>query len=315
MLFGSSCVGIDLRMDTIKAAYLIRRGNRIRIKDLYQMENPLGKTVINGSKEQSIIKECFKKISERFPSKNVVIGVSSNNIILRHVQLPILSKKELKEAIFWETQEFSSVFNNNFVSDYEILERQKENFRILLVGASNQLIQDYIKIAYESGISLSALDIYPLAHARVLKLQKISNVIAILDLEPCHSEITLVDNGNIIFIRSLDFCYTKTIQNKIESFKYDPKVIPPEFQNLLIELSRCIKFYSLHSNGSGIDEIIITGEGRKLQFLKAILSKFLDVGVHIESKLKHDLSNNSINVNHNPMEFFSAIGFALRGGG
>ena len=74
-----------------------------------------------------------------------------------------------------------------------------------------------------------------------IKTSKISNVIAILDLEPCHSEITLVDNGNIIFIRSLDFVIQRQFKIKLNH----SNMILKSFLRVSKPFNRIIKMYKI----------------------------------------------------------------------
>ncbi|MDD4569447.1 MAG: pilus assembly protein PilM [Tepidanaerobacteraceae bacterium] len=326
MLLESSCVGIDLGTESIKAAYLVKRNNRIKTLDLYQMENPVGNTVFNTPKEQEIIKKCFMKINNIFPCKDVVIGVPSKHAVFRHVQFPLLSKKELREAIFWETQEFSTIFNSEFISDYELLDKQKDIYNVLLVGVTKDIITNYIKIAHDVNFHLRALDVYPLANARVLRTQKASKVIAIVDLQSSYSEITVVANGKIVFNRNLDFRFTTTVKNEMydiittysnssDFIRNEVRTLPQHFQNLLLEISRSINFYSLHSKGCQVDELLLIGKGIELQNCKDIIKNFLGIKVNTTKEFKFEFMNKNIELNHKIIDYFSALGFALRGRG
>lgn len=292
MFFKSSYLGIDIRADNIRVAHLVKRGNKNIIKGLYEIENPLGTTVFKTQQEQFAIKQVLAEIKQRLSSNSVVIGVSSNYAAFRYVNFPLLNKKELKEAIFWEMQEFDTIFSDEYISDYEILEEQKNICRVLLVAVPKNLIMTYTKILTEAGFNIRAIDVYPLANARVLKTERKTDVSAIIDLGVTHSEITIVENGILILNRNLDF----------------PSNI--SFENFLQEISRIFNFYFLQSKKSPIDKIILLG---KNSALKEVFRNYFK----IDTYLGNELECNFIVENHsnieNPMDFFSAIGFGLRG--
>lgn len=304
MFFSSSYLGIDLGADSIKAANLCKKGNKKIIKGLYQIENPIGKTVFNKPAEQAAIRQVLAKINKVLPSKGVVIGISSKHAMFRYVQFPLLNKKELKDAIFWEMQEFNTIFSGEFISDYEVLGKQKDSYRVLLAAVSKDIIMDYIKATGEAGLCLKALDVYPLANARVLKAQKKDGVTAIIDLGLSHNEITITGNGRIIFNRKLDFCY----DDMVKSGKPEPSPL----QNLICESSRIFDFYSLQSQGSQIDEIILIGKGSELYHCKDAFESYFNIHVSTGKELKFDYMSKNLN-NDSHADFFSAIGFALRG--
>lgn len=323
MFFKSSYLGIDLGMESIKVAHLAKKGNKKIITSLCEMKNPIGKTVFSNPEEQDAMRQCFIKINETFPSNGVVIGISSKYAMFRYVQFPLLNKKELREAIFWEMQEFSTIFNGEFISDYELLDKQKDIYRVLLVAVPKDIITDYIKIAGGAGFILKALDVYPLANARVLRTQRKPNVTAIIDLGSFHSEITVVGNGKIIFNRNLDFCYNNTINDEISDIiltnnnwanlvRSGFDFLPSSYQNLILEISRIFNFYSLQSKGRQIDEIILIGKGSELHHSKNVFKSYFDIEVYTGKELKYDFINNNLKIDDNHTDFLSAIGFALR---
>ena len=163
-----------------KVAYLVKKETKNSNKSLSNGKS-IGKTTFNKPEERDIMRQCFTKINEQFPSNGVVIEFSVNMPCLG-MHFPLLNKKELKEAIFWEMQEFSTIFSGDFISDYELINKEKDMYHVLLVAVPKEIIMDYAKIADSSGFPLKALDIYPLANARVLKEGKISDITAIIDL-------------------------------------------------------------------------------------------------------------------------------------
>lgn len=292
MLLESSYLGIDLGADSIKVAHLVKRGNKSIIKRLYQIKNPIGKTVFKNQQEQDIIRQVLSRIKETSPSNGVIMGIPSNHAAFRHVHFPLLSKHELREAIFWEMQVFDTIFSNEYISDYELLNKQNNICRVLLVAVPKDLIMTYTKILSEAGFYLKALDVYPLANARVLKAQKKSGVSAIIDLNVTCSEISVVENGRLILNRNLDFPRNITVEN------------------FLLETSRIFNFYSLQSKRHKIEEIILLG---KCSELKDVFKSYFNINVYMDKELECNFVTENLRISDNPMEFFSAIGFALRG--
>lgn len=324
MLFEPLCIGIDLGVDSIKVAHLTKKRNSKTIKSLYEMENPIGKITFTRPEEKDAIRQCFAKINKIFPSKNAVIGISSKHVIFRHVQFPILKRKELNEAIFWEIQEFSTIFNGEFVSDYALLDNRNSTYHILLAAVPKDIAMDYTKIAIDAGLPLKVLDVYPLANARALGYRKKHDVTAIIDLNSSHSEITIVDNGKIIFNRCLGFFNINEIDDelyniiKIDSSRFNDIItefdfLPLPYKNIILEISRTFEFYSLQSKGRQINEIILIGKGGESHYCKDIFRSHFHVEVYAGKEIELDFVNENIKQNGNYVDYISAIGFALRG--
>jgi type IV pilus assembly protein PilM len=321
MLLGSSYLGIDLGTESINVVQLEKRGHKKTIKSLYQMENPIGSTVFNKPEEKDAMLHCLLKINKKFPSNGVIIGISSRLAMFRHVEFPLLTKKELKEAIFWEMQEFSSVFNGEIIFDYELLDKRKNSHHVLLVAVPKDIIMNYTEVASAAGFSLKALDVYPLANARVLRARRKSNVTAIIDLSSSNSEMTVVDDGKIIFIRSIDICYSNTVNEEISSISNNKHwvdlissdFIPTFYHNLFLEISRAFNFYSLQNKGRQIEEIVLIGKSNQIHHWKGVFKRFFNVEVYTGKEFIFDFTNKNIEIDNYHMDFFSAIGFALRG--
>jgi len=292
MLLKSSYFGIDLGADSIKVACLVKKRNKCIINKLYKVKNPIGKIVFENQQEQDAIQQVLAKIKQMLPSNGVIMGISSNYAAFRYVNFPLLNKKELREAIFWEMQEFDAIFSDEYISDYEVLEEKSDICRVLLAAVPKDLVMAYSKILSGAGFYLKALDVYPLANARVLKAHKKTGVSAIIDLNVTHNEITIVENGKLILNRSLDFSHNNTIEK------------------LLQEISRIFNFYSLQSKRHQIEEIILLGQCDEL---KDVFKSYFNVNVYIDKEIQSDLITDNPGITDNPMEFFSAIGFALRG--
>ena len=324
MLFEQLCIGIDLGADSIKVAHLAKKRNTKTIKSLYEIENPIGKIAFGIPEEKEAIRQCFAKINKIFPSKSAVIGISSKHVIFRHVKFPLLKKRELDEAIFWEIQEFSAMFNGEFISDYELLDNRNNIYHVILAAMPKDIAVDYTEIAVNAGLHLKALDVYPLANARVLETQKRHCVTAIIDLNSSHSEITMVDNGKIIFNRCLDFFDINKIDDELcEIIKTDSSwfdnirtgfdFLPSPYQNIILEISRTFEFYSLQSKDCQINEIMLIGKGGESRYCKDILRSYFNLEVYTGREIKLDFINENVKPNGDYVDYISAIGFALRG--
>ena len=112
--------------------------------------------------------------------------------------------------------------------------------------------------------------------------------------------------------RNIDF-YTEAFNNVILDFistcnhctgvnKNAIDTMPVPLQDLLLEISRFFNIYYLQSNSYPIDEILLIGKGYELSYLKDIIKEYLNLRVITVQELNNTIVN-----------YFSAIGFALRG--
>lgn len=309
MLRSSLHIGIDIGAQDIKIANVARNRKSYFIRNFYKIENPIGKLVPETPWEKSIMNKCFREIKDIFSGK-VIIGISSKYTLFRQIQLPRLSKRELKEAIFWETQEFLATFGMKFISDYEVLYHDRNTCSILIAAAPEDIAKNYAEIALGAGIFLNALDVYPLANACVIQVQKNNDAIAIIDLDFDYSEVTILNDGEIMLVRSLDFFNITEADKKVDWRNIDS--FPMSYKNFIIEISRTFEFY-MRNGGHKIEKIVIAGEGSKSKYCKAVLEKHFDVEVFMGAEFAIDHISANIRLNSDILDYFSAIGLALRG--
>jgi len=292
MFFKRPCLGIDLRADRIKVAYLAKAGNRSRVYELYQIQNPVGKVVFENQKEQDAIRRIMSTIKQKFPKGSVIMGIPSHHVVYRHVNFPLLNRKELREAISWEMQEFNTIFSDDYVSDYEILEEKNNICRVLLVAVPKSLAMLYANILRGAGFYIKAFDVYPLAYARVINTLNRSGVSAIIDTSYEHSEIAIVERGKLILNRNLDLHKNSTSEQ------------------VLMEVSKIFDFYSLQSKNNQIDDIILLETGGRL---KDLFESYFNVNVYADDEIQWNLIAEKLPHAVNPIDYICAIGFAMRG--
>jgi len=291
MFLQTSYLGIDIKVDLIKVAHIVRKGNISKINGLFQIKNPIGKIVFENQQEKERIQQVLANIKRKFPCCDAIMGIPSNHAVFRYINFPFLNNKELREAIFWEMQEFNTVFSDEYISDYEILEENDNNIcRVLLVAVVKDMAMTYANILRGAGFYVKALDVYPLANARVFKTLNIPGVWAIIDLNDTHNEITIVENGKLILNRNLDI--SKDIS----------------MEKMVREISKIFNFYSLQSKSQQIGEILLLGKAKEQ---KDFLKSHFNVSVYTDIMGK--LTAEKLQIDDNFNDFISAIGFALRG--
>jgi type IV pilus assembly protein PilM len=331
MFFARGCVGIDVGTDTIKAAHLIESRGKWAVKGLYKIKNPLMRTTFSETGDKEILTECLQEIKKAFSCNKCVMGVDGHRVVFRNLQFPRLHMKELKEAVYWEAREFSTMFNGDFVYDFELLEQQSDHCRVLIAGADREYIMDYIKIARDAGLNLSVLDVYPLAAARLLSQKEKNSVVAVIDMGSSHTEITVVEKGRAFLNRTVDFGGSNLVEIvsnllSMDKLQAEQVIIDPgpyrekiqekvtaALQELMIEISRFFDFYSIQNKGKQINYAVLAGNGGKLWCWSRAFADYFNIQLVSANNMGFQLKSldNSGNIDY--MEYFNAIGFALRG--
>jgi type IV pilus assembly protein PilM len=106
----------------------------------------------------------------KFRSRDVVLGVANQRVVVREVSLPWLVDKELRESLPFQVQEFVPIPVEEAVLDYHVLEEfEREGrrmVRILLVAAQKTMIQQIVAAAEAAKLRPVGLDLVPFAIVR-----------------------------------------------------------------------------------------------------------------------------------------------------
>lgn len=309
MFFTRGCVGVDIGPKFIKAVHMLKHHKGFSMENAMKIENPIEKLSFFEEREKELMAKCLSKIRE-FPCRSVVIGVSNRHIAFRNIQLPKLTKKELEEAIYWESQEFSSVFNGEFVSDYHIVEENPNYLKVFLAGAEKKHVQNLSDIAKIAGLRLVALDAYPLAVERLLNLKTQDRNVAMLDIGPHDSYLTILEKGKLFSLRHIPLgC------NSIDGDKSMGGLCEGDVETLEREIEQFFHYFSLQTQGQRVELLLLSGEAAGVSLIEDLLSRKLQIKVTTVASLNFDFNTKTADIDYDIdyIEYFNAIGFAMRG--
>jgi type IV pilus assembly protein PilM len=85
----------------------------------------------------SAIRELFAKVSVKV--KNVALSVSAHSVIVKKINLPLMTEEELQESIKWEAEQFIPFDINDVNVDFHVLQtpdaqREEGQMQVLLVA-------------------------------------------------------------------------------------------------------------------------------------------------------------------------------------
>jgi type IV pilus assembly protein PilM len=165
-------IGVDIGSTGVRAAELAMRRMPPQLVRVAQVPMPEG-GVSNGEiRDSALVAEALKELWSRgkFRSRDVVLGVANQRVVVREVALPWLSDKELRESLPFQVQEFVPIPVEEAVLDFHVLEEfEREGrrmVRILLVAAQKGMIQQIVHAAEAAKLRPVGLDLVPFAIVR-----------------------------------------------------------------------------------------------------------------------------------------------------
>jgi len=238
-MFGSnknSYLGVDLGSSSIKVAELINYKGRPRLSTYgFTEKSPahISETGLISDTDEAaaIIKDIVKK--SKVTSTKVVAALPNFSVFTSILTLPALNKRELASAISWEAKKIIPLPLEEIILDWKIIEefetggnvaedqntdknivqqanpfrkifsKPRKNVRILLTGASKNLIRKYVEIFNKANLNLLSLETESFALIRSL-IGSDKSTVMVVDMGASTSSITIVSRGVPMLTRSLE---------------------------------------------------------------------------------------------------------------
>jgi type IV pilus assembly protein PilM len=148
------------------------RGSPPALVRVGQVPLPAG-AVSNGEvRDQSAVAEALGELWHRgkFRSKEVILGLANQRVVVREVSLPWLAEKELRGSLPFQVQEYVPIPLEDAMLDYCVLgefEREgRRMLRLLVVAAQKVMIQQIVETVDAAHLRPVGLDLTPFAIVR-----------------------------------------------------------------------------------------------------------------------------------------------------
>jgi type IV pilus assembly protein PilM len=145
--------------------------------------------------------------------KNVTIGIASQKVIVRLIELPFMEKEELGGAIQYQAQEFIAIPIEEAILDFQVVnefvdEEEDRKIEVLLVAAQKDLVQTYVSALNMAGLEPEVIDVSSFAMVRSLiaapstvDLKKEQEALVLINISAGTTNIAVVENGIPRFTR------------------------------------------------------------------------------------------------------------------
>ncbi len=303
-------VGLDIGSGAIKLVQLERVGKGYQLKKFgvkpLDSELIVDGTVMDAGRVIDIIKELVEE--QDLQSKEVAFAVSGHSVIVKKIQLPVMSEEELEESIKWEAEQYIPFDINDVNIDFNILESSdpeeaSDQMDVLLVAVKREKLSEYTTIVMEAGLQPVIVDVDAFTLENMFAINydiKQGEVVALVDIGASVMNINIIKGGLFAFTRDISIGgnrYSETIQREFnlsfedaEMAKRGEKIEGVDQEALLniidllnekiaSEVIRSFDYFKTTSSNDEIGRILISGGCSKVLNLVSHLSEKLNVPV------------------------------------
>jgi len=335
-LRSKSVIGLDIGSSSVKAIEVVPRGNGFELLHLGGAALPHDAIVegafLNASAIADAIREAIAKSGSR--AKHAAAAVSGHSVIVKKITVPAMTAAELEESIRWEAEQYIPFDVNEVNLDFEILQAgdAERPMEVLLVAAKKDLIDDYVNLIGEAGLTPSVIDVagFAVENAFEANYGASDEVIAIVNIGAQSSTINVLAGGVPAFTRDVATGgnqYTAEIQramsvgfDEAERIKIGERgsesqdVVPQEVEqamravtnNLVGEIARSLDFFAATAADMRIQRVYLAGGSSRVSGLEAAFKERTGLEVELMNPLAKMLPSNRFDA-----EFLDQVGPSL----
>lgn len=307
-------IGVDIGSSSVKVVQLWQN------KDVYQLLNlgivplPPEAIVDNSLMDTGSIVEAVRNLvtSLGIKTKGVACSISGNAVIIRKILLPTMPSEELEDQITWEAEQYIPFDIKDVHVDFQILGPDSidpSKMNVLLVASKKDIINDYISVFADAGLTLSVMDVdsFAVQNAYEINSEPTDDVIALINVGASIMNINIVKAGATLFTRDVQMggnLYTEEIQKQLsvsgEQAETMKMVVAKSGNQALLdvvdrvnetlsqEIRRSIDFYnSTAANEDRIARVCMSGGCSKMHNLQSFVQQRLGMNVEILNPFKN----------------------------
>ena len=291
-------VGLDIGSSAVKAVELKPAGKGFKVAAFAAEPIPpdsiVDGAIIDGAAVTDAIRRLFE--NKHFKSKDVAASLSGNAVIVKKINLPVMTEAELAESIYWEAEQYIPFDIQDVNLDYQILDAgtgpdTKGTMDVLLVAAKKEKIADYTGVISQAGRTPVVVDIDAFALQNAYEMN--------YGLDP-NAVVVLLNAGasgeQSVFTRDISIggnAYTEAVQKELNlpfesadqlkrgqpvdgaTFDEVRPVLHAMTENVLLEIQKTFDFFKATAASDRIDRIYLSGGASRVDgFAQALEERF-----------------------------------------
>ncbi len=346
-------LGIDIGTSSVKVVEIVRQGNGLILENYGEAVGSLSEKKAFKINKRDALLSSNKEIADdirnicnraKILTKEANFGVPDFSSFYTNIELPIMAKDEVFQAIQYEVRPYIPLPLSEITLDWFVTEGEiaKSPIKILVVAIPNDIIARYQEIASYAGLELKFLEpeVFSLTRSCVKKEDK-GKVLGLIDIGAKSTTCSVIEKGILKSSHSFNLAGNELTDSLARSFNIEyneaekikkrvglayneesSNVVAKKVKNILYPLAHSIieeskkVFRDYYRNrGVEVEKIILAGGGSLLPGLRenfeeeakketVIIDPFSEVS--FSPALKSVLENNKAFI-------AISVGLALRG--
>jgi len=313
----TSTVGLDIGSSLIKVVEIDHSGPKPKITK-FGMTKLLPEAIVEGEiMDRDLVIDGIKEAVELagITEKEVVTAVSGRAVIVKKVVMDKMPPEDAQEAIYWEAEQHVPFDIDDVCLDFQILNDDigANQMEVLLVAAKKDMVITHANLIKDAGLVPAIVDVDSFAVQNCYELNRgdvdeevKSRVIGLVNIGNDVTNINIIQNDCPHFTRDISIgsnTFIEALQKEL-ALSYEEaqeiitgnigerdeakikEIIRESSEDLSLGIDRSISFLKAAGDAQEIDEIILSGGGSHIPFLKEILQEKHGIELSIHNPLE-----------------------------
>jgi type IV pilus assembly protein PilM len=202
--------GLDIGVTRIKLTWLFGGNEGYMYKSSIIVPSPEKGMLSESPLDEEEMAQTLRKAVDTagITSKYVNVALAENQVYTKVLEMPVLSEKELRSAIYWEAEQYIPVPLANITLAWNILFKPEatetnQKMQVLMVGAPTMLISKYQRILSMAGLEINSLETEILATVRALVFGENFPTTIIVNIGSVSTSLAIIRKGIMVFNYSM----------------------------------------------------------------------------------------------------------------
>lgn len=305
-----SLVGLDIGSHSVKVVELKHLKKRYELKSFGVAQLPPEAIVDGVIMDSSVVAESIRNLyaNLKIKNKNVATSVAGHSLIVKKIQLPLMTEDELEEQIQWEAEQYIPFEIDEVNIDFQILgplPGEDAQMEVLLVAVKKDIINDYTAVIAEAGLNVQVVDIDAFAVENLFEVcypDRLDKTVVLIDIGAGIMSINILKNGTSTFTRDITMGgsnFTEEIQKEL-GVSYEEAevlklggtsdqvgteevagVLTGVTDSVVLEIQRSLDFFSATSAEEEVHGIFLSGGAAMVPGLAMAVEERLGVPVQV----------------------------------
>jgi type IV pilus assembly protein PilM len=278
-------VGLDIGSSSIKSVELKSTKHGYELVS-FGLEPLAQDTVVDGAiMDAPLVAGAIGTIFDRqeIKTRSVATAVSGHSVIVKPVNLPVMTDEELYDRIQSEASQYIPFDISDVNLDYQLLDSSESEMHVLLVAVKKDKILNHTNVLAQAGKTPMVVDIDAFALQNCYEVNydpDPSQTVALLNIGASVMNINIVRGGSPLFTRDVSVGgnqYTDALQKELDLSYEDAErlkkgeavagvneehrgtILRSVSDILILEIQKTFDFFRATASGDNIQRIYVAG--------------------------------------------------------